>query len=118
LATREGPPQSFDANQFKDRNFQTLVHAAAAQHKGRVRSNNGIREKDLCEILFPIGFSYNDINTTLVASLDSFGQRRGDFAHQSLHKPPKIDPFVEATTVQTIVTEIGKVDPFFGLLAK
>lgn len=116
---RKGPPQSFDPQQFKDRRFETLVNAAAAQHKSRIAKNNGIKEKDLCEILFPIGFAYTDIDSTLVASLDSFGQRRGSFAHQSIKKvvsTVQIDPFVEAQTIQNIVNGLSTVDEFFGTL--
>lgn len=117
---RKGPPQSFDPNQFKDRKLDSLIHGAVAQHKSRIVSNNGIKEKDLCEILFPVGFSYTDLDSTLVASLDSFGQRRGNFAHQSLHRAitsTLIDPFVEATTVKSIVTGLIDVDKFFLSLA-
>jgi hypothetical protein len=116
---RKGPPQSFDPEQFKDRKFESLVNSAAAHHRNRVAKNNGIKEKDLCEILFPVGFSYTDIDSALIASLDSFGQRRGSFAHQSIKKvisTVQIDPFVEAGTVQNIVDGISAVDAFFASL--
>lgn len=114
---RKGPPQSFDVNQFKDRNIDTLIGNAVNQHKSRITGNNGIRENDICDILFPIGFSYNDLSTTLVASLSSFGKRRGSFAHQSTPKAisaNQIDPFVEAKMVEDIVDELVLVDKQFS----
>ncbi len=118
---RKGPPQSFDPDAFKDRRLETLVNAAVSQHKSRLRHNHGIREGNICEILFPIGFSHSDLDTTLIASLDSFGSRRGDFAHQSLRSviaKTQIDPFIEVKTVENIVNELAKVDELFSYLAK
>lgn len=114
---RKGPPASFDPNQYKDRNLDLLIGSAIAQHRGRIKRNNGVKEGDLCEMLFPLGFSYSDLSTTLVASLDSFGTRRGNFAHQTLGRTPvTIDPFVEATTVDEIIRELLLVDELFSKL--
>ena len=116
---RKGPPQAFDNKQFKDRNINELIGKAIALHKIRVRANHGIREANLCEILFPIGFGYNDLGSTLIASLDTFGSRRGDFAHQSLaHNPiiTTLDPLVEAANVDQIIQEIENVDSVFVAL--
>jgi hypothetical protein len=116
---RKGPPGSFDTNQFKDRKLETLVGGAVAQHRSRIQSNNGIKEADVSELLFPLGFSYSDLSTTLLASLDSFGRRRGSFAHQTLSKAitaNQIDPFVEANTVEDIIEELAIVDAQFQAL--
>lgn len=114
---RKGPPGSFDQTQFKDRNLDTLVGSAVAQHRARISSNNGIREADVSGMLFPLGFSYSDLSTTLIASLDSFGTRRGNFAHRTLGRSTiTIDPFVEANTVAEIIQELRSVDEHFTRL--
>lgn len=118
---RKGPPATFDKKQFKDRNLNELIHKAISQHKARIKANHGIREKNLCDLLFPIGFGHSDLSTTLTASLDSFGSRRGDLAHQSLAGNPiiaSLDPLVEAANVEQIVHEIETVDEVFRTLGK
>jgi len=117
---KKGPPENFDPNQFKDREFMAVTNSAMALHRGRVKVNHGVREKNLCDLLFPVGFSHTDIDSTLVASLDSFGQRRGDFAHKSMHTigGNQIDPFVEAANIATIVTGLETVDSHFQTLRR
>jgi hypothetical protein len=113
---RKGPPGSFDINAFKDRNLDTLIGASVNQHRGRILANNGIREQNVSELLFPLGFTYTDLNSTLLASMDSFGSRRGNFAHQTIGRAltqHQIDPFVEAATIDQIVTGLAATDPLF-----
>lgn len=117
---RAGPPNVFDENQFKDRSIEQIVGKSIGAHRGRVKNNNGIKEDDLCHLLFPVGFSHSDLSTTLVASLDSFGKRRGDFAHKSLHPVTQIqiDPFVEARLVEDIIEELKSFDTLVKSMQK
>ena len=48
-----------------------------------VNTNNGIKENNLEALLLPIGVDLQPLNTD-IATLNSFGARRGDLAHQPL----------------------------------
>lgn len=53
---------------------------AKSKHRQKIRDNNGIKTKNIQEILGPIGIdSYIDAH--VIASLETFGQYRGDIAH-------------------------------------
>ena len=48
-----------------------------------VVSNNGIKKKDMCELLVPLGVAVTLLSTDLLV-LEDFGQKRGDLAHKGL----------------------------------
>ena len=71
-----------------------------------VKDNHGIREKNILLLLLPIGIDSEDIDVIWLQEMDSFGKKRGDFAHQSASKykteqPP--DPENELKMVNRLV---------------
>ena len=68
--------------------------------------NHGIKEKNLLSLLLPIGINSDDIDIIWLQEMDNFGQKRGEFAHQSASKykteqPP--DPKNELEMVNRLV---------------
>lgn len=47
----------------------------------RLDENNGVKRNNLLAILLPLGFIETDFDPVWLASMDSFGQGRGDTAH-------------------------------------
>lgn len=75
-----------------------------------VNANNGLREDNVLALLMPVGITEYDINQTWLATIDSFGQWRGDTAHSSAKKARYLpDPATELSTVQNILQGVKDV---------
>lgn len=75
-----------------------------------IKNNNGIKEKNIKELLLPIGIKNTDLDNTWLNTLNSFGSKRGEFAHTTAtvsivpnHNDIKRD-------VQNILTELKSLD--------
>lgn len=68
---------------FQD-NLDDLRNKYVNKH---LSNNNGIRDKDLVKIFFPLGLSIETLKKMKAFSLlDSFGDIRGDYAHKPYHE--------------------------------
>lgn len=81
-----------------------------------IKNNNGIKEKNIKELLLPIGIKNTDLNTTWLNTLNSFGSKRGEFAHTAAtvsivpnHNDIKRD-------VQNILIELKDLDKIIKTL--
>jgi hypothetical protein len=86
------------------------VQAAVNSYIALVDNNNGVREKDICRMLFPIGIQYNDLNATWLGIMDSFGQIRGSVAHTSIQIQQPLDPLGESKKINHILRGLRKLD--------
>lgn len=60
------------------------LEAAIAVIEGTIAgSNNGIKRRDIRKLVGWIGIDVSEIDSTLLAALDTFGSERGDAAHLS-----------------------------------
>jgi len=75
-----------------------------------INNNHGVKEINLLKILLPLGIHLNEIDTTFLISIDSFGRDRGKTAHNSIKVQSLIDPFTKQGDVMNILTEIAKLD--------
>jgi hypothetical protein len=73
--------------QFKKATNEISVEArlsdSLTQYKQAVGGNNGIKEPDLKRLLVPLSIRMNDLDSSWISAMDSFGQVRGQVAHQS-----------------------------------
>jgi hypothetical protein len=73
--------------------------------------NHGVRESNVLAILVPIGFRLGDIDNTWLATIDSFGNERGETAHRSAIKPlTQPDPVAELAAVNQVVAGLAPID--------
>jgi hypothetical protein len=72
-----------------------------------IKSNNGIKEQNLINLLNPIGIG---MDRTLVNTLTTFGETRGQIAHSSFRTHNILDPSNEKQIVNTILTGIKIFD--------
>ena len=72
--------------------------------------NNGIRERNILRLLLPVGIREAEIDSTWLATIDSFGKDRGETAHHSgrVSNPP--DPQNEFDKVTQIVDGLVDID--------
>lgn len=84
-----------------------------------VNNNHGIKETNLIHLLLPIGVNADEIDTVLIADLNSYGERRGKFAHntsQVYSTTIQIDPKEEWEKAKKLIKNIASIDKLFNNL--
>lgn len=71
-----------------------------------VQKNHGVRIKNILSLLLPVGIDIEELDEIWLQEMNSFGQKRGDFAHQSASnyktkQPP--DPKNELEMINRLV---------------
>lgn len=76
-----------------------------------LRSNNGIKEKNVLALFLPVGIAHDALDQTLLNDLSSFGQLRGDIAHNSATGVTTLfDPKTEFDRVSTLIAGLATLD--------
>lgn len=57
------------------------IDSAISCFKRVVDQNHGLKESNLLALLLPIGIDSDDLDTVLLATMNTFGAQRGDVAH-------------------------------------
>jgi hypothetical protein len=95
------------------------VTAAINFHKNIVNNNQGVKEDNLLQMLFPIGIDYRDLDSAWLSTMNSFGASRGEFAHNAHIKTRQaIDLQSQYRTIKgSILPELKKLDKRINRLA-
>lgn len=119
-ASLKSPQPSGQANHDELLDLMKRVKKAYSAFQNIVRNNNGIKEVDILRLLLPIGVDYKDLDPIWIATINSFGKARGEFAHTSMamaiNNPP--DPKDEFTKVCYILDEVKRLDLVISSLKK
>jgi len=115
LAYREGGSVGFSDDIFSissDKKLETIILKAKDQFDSRVRGNHGIRASNLSRLFMSIGYIPDNFIQPVIASLDGFGAKRGDFAHNSptVVTYMETDPITEANEIDRLVNELRALD--------
>ena len=99
--------------------LQLRLNAAANSFFAAAKENHGIKEKNLLRLLLPIGVNPVDIDPTWLATMNSFGERRGEAAHASgnvgkVKHPP--DPKTELNLVVQVLKGLRDIDELLNEL--
>jgi hypothetical protein len=90
---------------------QVRVNAAINSYMDSIKQNNGIKEDNLFKLLFPIGIEADDLSSTWLAVMNSFGGARGAVAHTSVRTQQPIDPASEYKRIaEEIIPGLRKID--------
>jgi hypothetical protein len=78
-----------------------------------INQNHGVKEANILSLLLPIGIDSDDLDSALLADLNTFGEQRGLVAHSSAtsyrtRQPP--DPADELNRVQQITQGLLQID--------
>jgi len=80
----------------------------------RIKENNhGLKEANLLALLLPIGIDSDDLDSVMLATMDTFGEQRGFIAHKSatFYRATQLpDPASELTKIEQITQEILRLD--------
>jgi hypothetical protein len=75
-----------------------------------VMQNNGIKEKNLLRILFPLGAREENIDEQWLSTLEAWATARGDLAHKSGKPQRLLDPHAEYETVKDLMRGFEDID--------
>ncbi len=75
-------PAEYTGNTAQIMPMDRIVHLIS-QLKMKIGSNNGIKEKNIIQIMLPAGIPSSLIPSTLIPNLESLGSARGHLAHKS-----------------------------------
>lgn len=101
---------SFCDGTVSDLSLEVRVNKALTFYIAKLRHNHGIKEKNLLDMLLPIGLEHSDIDATWLSTMNSFGSSRGMVAHSAAMVQQPLDPVLMKNTVTLILTEIGVID--------
>lgn len=89
---------------------------AVMEFQKLVRRNHGVKEKNLCGLLLPLGIQENELDISWLNAMSSFGQKRGEVAHSSAKVQTFFDPSIEKALVQQVTVGTKAVDELFSQL--
>jgi hypothetical protein len=101
----------------KNCDLRNRIEFALSQYLKRLKANNGVREHNVTDILFPLGIQARDIDPLWLVAIDDFGKSRGDTAHNPKKTQNSINPVDEEKTVQTILAGLHDIDLKLSTLA-
>lgn len=100
------------ASKIKDIN--TIVSETITKYYNEIISkNNGIKKINILKILLPIGVLETQLDSTWLSTIDSYGTKRGDVAHNSIKHNKVgtiINPIDEENTINIILTGIDDIE--------
>ncbi|TRW18074.1 hypothetical protein [Glacieibacterium frigidum] len=118
--TLDRPPETLhteDQNKTKDWLSRVEIHdrfsRCVADYQRRVRKeNHGIKEKNIMQMLVPIGFDMTKCDGIFLQAMSTFGEARGTVAHTSgkLHVQKGIDPKGEYSVLLGILKSLEIID--------
>jgi hypothetical protein len=86
------------------------LSAAQTAYNRVLAMNNGIKEKNVLQILLPLGIQCARIDSAWLSTLDTFGINRGEVAHKSIKAHQLINPEDELKTTQILLKGLKELD--------
>lgn len=93
-----------------------MMGRVIANFQSTINSNNGVREDNILKLFVPLGMTPDCFDSTWLATIDSFGQKRGSIAHKSsaitkaLYKPDVLN------NIKIILQGVKSLDKKVGSL--
>lgn len=95
------------------------IDLAVESFKRVISQNHGVKEDHILSLLLPIGIDSDDLDPAWLATMNTFGQKRGLVAHKSATSYMTIqtpDPANELNTVTQITDELLRIDELINNL--
>jgi len=92
------------------------INETVNHYIGRLNNNNGVKAKNIRDILLPIGIEEHELDEAWLSIMDSFGVTRGMIAHNTIGVQRPIDLVIEKNNInQYILREIQRLDELLKL---
>ncbi|MBD2443730.1 hypothetical protein H6G25_11145 [Dolichospermum sp. FACHB-1091] len=95
------------------------IDLAVESFKRVISQNHGVKEDHILSLLLPIGIDSDDLDPAWLATMNTFGEKRGLVAHKSATSYMTIqtpDPANELNTVTQITDELLRIDELINNL--
>lgn len=95
------------------------IDLAVESFKRVISQNHGVKEDNILSLLLPIGIDSDDLDIAWLATMNTFGEKRGLVAHKSATSYMTIqtpDPANELNTVNQITDELLRIDELINNL--
>ncbi|MEC1402764.1 HEPN domain-containing protein [Bacillus subtilis] len=76
----------------------------------KIKMNHGLKQKNLINLLVPLGIDVFELDTAWLSTMDSFGSRRGETAHTSVQTQQPIDLTTEKSDLEIIKHGLKELD--------
>ncbi|KOA81394.1 hypothetical protein ACR53_03220 [Bacillus stratosphericus] len=76
----------------------------------KIKMNHGLKQKNLINLLVPLGIDVFELDTAWLSTMDSFGSKRGETAHTSVHTQQPIDLTTEKSDLEIIKHGLRELD--------
>ncbi|MYW22494.1 hypothetical protein GTY48_02170 [Bacillus thuringiensis] len=80
----------------------------------KIKMNHGLKQKNLINLFVPLGIDVFELDTAWLSTMDSFGSRRGETAHTSVHTQQPIDLTTEKSDLEIIKHGLREMDELIG----
>lgn len=104
----------FSSSKFEGHEKQLLkndrIEQALISFKTVIKNNNGIKKKNILQLLVPFGVDYLSIDQTWLSTIDSYGSSRGAVAHNSFAVQKQLDKNDELNNLAFVLRGISRMD--------
>ena len=105
----KAPPEMKSGNN-SDENISERVRIAFSDYSFKVKSkNNGIKEKNILQLVLPVGIEIDQLDNDLLIALNNYGSSRGQIAHSTRAKQP-LTPEEALASSTELITYISALD--------
>ncbi len=87
-----------------------VIELAQTQYVTRLKNNHGIKDNNFKMLILPTGICIDDLDSTWLTNLDSFGAKRGEVAHKSKMATEQINPQDEYNLVSGLLRGLEDLD--------
>lgn len=101
---------SFCSIEKNENSIECRVNKSLTTYINSLKKNNGIKDNNILNILLPIGYEFQNIDTTWLNTISSFGSSRGEVAHKASKVQQPLDPATLKSTVTYVLSEMKTID--------
>lgn len=87
-----------------------VIDLAQQQFTNKLKKNHGVKSKNFKTLILPIGVDIQILDQTWLTSLDDFGSKRGEVAHNARRTQGAINPKDEYDLVQILLSGFLSLD--------
>lgn len=110
------PPQPSQTKVWPEKlELSERIRSSGSGFVSFLKKNHGVKEENLLSMLLPVGVDARKLDPLWVSEMSSFGELRGDVAHNSLAgKVVQLpDPKAEYERVERLILGLEKLDMIF-----
>ncbi len=115
----DSPPKFLNQGQKDKLKLAKKLDCASTAFHTIIKNNHGLKEANILSLLLSIGVDSDDLDSTWLSTMNSFGETRGTIAHKSasfcrIKQQP--DPKIALETIEAILVGLEDVDKLFNKL--